>query len=330
MQASIAVTVGDMNGIGPELLLKTVQSLGTAENIRCILVTPKSVMDFYSIQLGISLDIPVTRAATDISNHSGHVIYDPFNEEYHPVPGKISSRAGSLSILALDQALDLVRDGFARAIVTAPISKESIYMAGYKYPGHTEYLAEKTQAIDITMMLVSGSLRVGLLSTHIPLSKVTEQVTEKNLVQRIRNMNTSLINDFGIIKPKIAVLGLNPHAGDGGVLGTEEIDIIEPTLELLKQEGINCAGPFPADGWFGMQQYENYDAVLAMYHDQGLTPFKALSFGRGVNFTAGLPIIRTSPDHGTAFAIAGQNKAKNDSMMEAVHLAQTLINKRFA
>lgn len=231
---------------------------------------------------------------------------------------------------ALDTALELISNGHAQALVTAPISKESIHMAGFEYPGHTEYLAHKTKTPNITMMLVSGGLRVGLLTTHIPLSKVAENITEVNILHRVRNIHHSLIHDFGIPKPNIAVLGLNPHAGDGGVLGSEEIEIIEPALSKLNQEGIACSGPFPADGWFGMQQYENFDAVLAMYHDQGLAPFKALSFGRGVNFTAGLPIIRTSPDHGTAFAIAGQNKANTDSMIEAITLSHTLINKRYA
>lgn len=331
MQASIAVTIGDMNGIGPELLLKTVDTLqDTSKNIRCIFVAPYKVLEFYASKFNTKLNLKRVNHLHALKDVEGHVVYDPFEEEYIPSPGKISSRAGKLSMLALDHAMELLSNNSAHALVTAPISKESIHMAGYGFPGHTEYLAEKTSTSDYTMMLISGSLRVGLLTTHVPLVKVAESVTSENIIVQIRSINKALIQDFGIPKPKIAVLGLNPHAGDGGVLGSEEIEIIEPTLELLKQEGILCSGPFPADGWFGMQQYEHFDAVLAMYHDQGLAPFKALSFGRGVNFTAGLPIIRTSPDHGTAFAIAGKNMAKNDSMMEAIYLAQTLINKRFA
>lgn len=331
MQASIAVTIGDMNGIGPELLLKLVQTLrNSSKDIRCILVAPYKVLDYYASKSNIVLNLESVNHLHSLKEVQGHVVFDPFEDEYIPSPGKVSSRAGKLSMLALDNAMDLLRSNIAQALVTAPISKESIHMAGYGFPGHTEYLAEKTNTSDYTMMLISGSLRVGLLTTHIPLVNVAESITAENIIVQLRCINKSLIQDFGILKPRIAVLGLNPHAGDGGVLGSEEIEIIEPTLELLKQEGILCSGPYPADGWFGMQQYEQFDAVLAMYHDQGLAPFKALSFGRGVNFTAGLPIIRTSPDHGTAFAIAGKNMAKNDSMMEAIYLAQTLINKRLA
>lgn len=330
MQASIAVTLGDMNGIGPELLLKSVSLTDPSIGTRLILVAPESVLKFYSDKFGINLTLPAINDVSGLASTTGHVIFDPYNHPETPIPGKISSRAGKLAMSALDVAIDLINRNYAHALVTAPISKESIHMAGFDFPGHTEYLAHKTKTTDITMMLVSGGLRVGLLTTHIPLSKVVENITEVNILHRVRNIHQSLINDFGIQKPKIAVLGLNPHAGDGGVLGSEEVEIIEPALSKLKQEGISCHGPFPADGWFGMQQYENFDAVLAMYHDQGLAPFKALSFGRGVNFTAGLPIIRTSPDHGTAFAIAGENVAKTDSMVEAIQLAHTLIKKRFA
>lgn len=329
MQASIAVTLGDMNGIGPELQLKSVRLVDPNSGPRLILIAPESVLRTYSVKFNTEFTLPILRDISEIGTTTGHIVYDPFDPAFTPTPGKISSRAGLLSMSALDMALDLISTEHADALVTAPISKESIHMAGFDFPGHTEYLAHKTKTTDFTMMLISGGLRVGLLTTHIPLSKVAENITESNILHQVRNIHRSLIKDFGITKPKIAVLGLNPHAGDGGVLGSEEIEIIEPALSKLHQEDITCEGPFPADGWFGMQQFEYFDAVLAMYHDQGLAPFKALSFGRGVNFTAGLPIIRTSPDHGTAFAIAGQNKAKTDSMIEAIHLAHTLIKKRF-
>lgn len=330
MQASIAVTIGDINGIGPELLLKSVRLIDPTYGPRLILIAPESVLRYYSEKFNFDFTLPVVREISGIVDSKSHIVYDPFEEDLAPTPGKISSRSGKVAMLALDTALELINTNHAQALVTAPISKESIHMAGYEFPGHTEYLAYKTNTSDITMMLISGGLRVGLLTTHIPLSKIIQNVTESGILHRVRNINHSLIHDFGISKPKIAVLGLNPHAGDGGVLGSEEIEIIEPAISKLMQEGISCDGPFPADGWFGMQQYENFDAVLAMYHDQGLAPFKALSFGRGVNFTAGLPIIRTSPDHGTAFAIAGQNKAKTDSMIEAINLAHSLIKKRYA
>jgi 4-hydroxythreonine-4-phosphate dehydrogenase len=329
MKASIAVSIGDMNGIGPEILIKSVLQFDAKRGSRLILVAPESILNFYGERIGVKLQFPVVTHPDQIDSIMGHLVFDPFTKVFSPSPGKVSSKAGQLAMEALDMATDLVIKKTAHALVTAPISKESIHMAGYQFPGHTEYLAHRTNTSEITMMLVSGSLRVGLLTTHIPLSKVVDHVTESNILRHVRTIHQSLIHDFGILRPHIAVLGLNPHAGDGGVLGTEEIEFIEPAISKLNQEGIICAGPFPADGWFGTQQYEKYDAVLAMYHDQGLGPFKALSFGRGVNFTAGLPIIRTSPDHGTAFAIAGQNKARTDSMIEAIHLADSLITKRY-
>jgi 4-hydroxythreonine-4-phosphate dehydrogenase len=328
MYSSIVVTLGDMNGIGPELLLKVLHSELLPPDCRMIIIAPETVLRYYGERFNLPVNVPVI-SSREFLPQTGHVVYDSFTEVYHPVPGKISAKAGSLSILALDIALELISEGFAHGLVTAPISKEAIHMAGYSFPGHTEYLSEKTASKEVTMMLVSGGLRVALVSAHVPLSMVPMYITSEHIYRKLVSVYNSLKTDFGIEKPTIAVLGLNPHAGDGGVLGTEENEYIEPAIAMANQQGISCSGPFPADGWFGMQQYEHFDAVLAMYHDQGLAPFKALSFGRGVNFSAGLPIIRTSPDHGTAFAIAGQNLANTDSIIEALKLSFSLTQKRF-
>lgn len=325
MRNRILITLGDPNGVGPELLLKTIHA-SDESGCQFILIGPRSVFEFYAHIMGVLLDIPVIRSHHLIPNQ-GNVIFDPFDNDFEPHPGKISTKAGQISMWALEQAMELINKGLAHTLVTAPISKESIHMAGYSFPGHTEFLAERTNCRDYTMMLVSGGLRVGLLTSHIPLRQVPENITQDTIIRKTGIIHNSLIHDFSIKKPKIAVLGMNPHAGDGGVLGTEENEIIEPAILYLKQK-MNIEGPFAADGWFGNQLYEEFDAVLAMYHDQGLAPFKAISFGRGVNFTAGLPIIRTSPDHGTAFGIAGKNLAKIDSMNEAIKLAIQLNNKR--
>ncbi|MDX1619244.1 MAG: 4-hydroxythreonine-4-phosphate dehydrogenase PdxA, partial [Balneolaceae bacterium] len=208
------------------------------------------------------------------------------------------------------------------------ISKEAVNRAGYEIPGHTEHLAQQTGVENPIMMLVNNGLRIGLCTTHIPLKEVPFQITEERIILMIRNMADSLNRDFGIDTPRLAVLGLNPHAGDGGTLGIEEQRIIAPAIDKARSGSVDIEGPFPADGLFGSRNYTQYDGILAMYHDQGLIPFKALSFGKGVNFTAGLPIIRTSPDHGTAFDIAGKNRANATSFKQALELAADLVRIR--
>ena len=325
MQNSIVITVGDMNGIGPELILKCLSATDQSDT-RFILVGPVSVFRFYANLLKNPFEIAVVHS-TDAIPKSENVIFDPFVSEYIPNPGKISTIAGEIAMKSLDLGISLVINEFAQAIVTAPISKESIQMAGFDYAGHTEFLAENTSCAEYTMMLISGGLRVGLVTTHIPVRQIADAITQDAIVSKAKIIHNTLKTQFSIKKPKIAILALNPHAGDGGVIGTEEIEVIEPAMMTLNQMGIECDGPFPTDGFFGSHKFEDFDAILAMYHDQGLGPFKTLSFGRGVNFTAGLPIIRTSPDHGTAFAIAGKNSASIDSMLEAINLAKKLTLK---
>jgi 4-phospho-D-threonate 3-dehydrogenase / 4-phospho-D-erythronate 3-dehydrogenase len=325
MKTRIALTPGDFNGVGPEIILKSINAAHLGVGSQFILCAPATIFRFYANIFGLPCP-PVVETMQDALKRDEHVILncELFPSEVHP--GEVSAQAGEVAMNCIRIAVNLCLEGHADAICTAPINKESIHLAGYKYPGHTEYLAALTGCERYTMMLVAQELRVGILTTHIPLHRVAAQITQPAILEKLRIMGSALRENFGISDPKIAVFGLNPHAGDGGVLGTEEIDIIIPALKTARMEGIYCEGPFAADGWFGNRGYLRYDAVLALYHDQGLAPFKAISFGKGVNFTAGLPIIRTSPDHGTAFDIAGKGIANTDSMFEAVRLADSLLN----
>jgi 4-hydroxythreonine-4-phosphate dehydrogenase len=230
-------------------------------------------------------------------------------------------------MLCVERATDMCLSGEVQAMVTCPISKEAISAAGYDFPGHTEFIAERSEANSYLMMMVSGSLRMGLVTAHIPLGDVRAQITQAGIASTISVMADALRSDFGIEQPRIAVLGLNPHAGDGGVLGKEETDIIIPAIRSISGD-TNVSGPFPADGFFGRAAWKSFDGVVAMYHDQGLVPFKTLSFGKGVNVTAGLPIVRTSPDHGTAFDIAGRGVAEEGSLHQAILLAAEITARR--
>jgi 4-phospho-D-threonate 3-dehydrogenase / 4-phospho-D-erythronate 3-dehydrogenase len=325
MLSSIALSVGDYNGIGPEIILK---SLRDNDMARFLLFAPASVTQYYAELLDIP---PIFTSVTSISEavdpQKHYVITDGFSD-VTPSPGKLSALSGEVAMRSIQFATKAVMKGAADALVTAPISKEAIQMAGYSEPGHTEFLAKITNCDRYTMMLVSDVLRVALLTTHIPVKAIASAVTIERILEKLEIVNVALKQSFGIHQPRIAVFGLNPHAGDGGVMGNEELEVITPAIERARELGINCEGPFPADGWFGNRLFTKFDAVLAMYHDQGLAPFKALSFGKGVNFTAGLPIIRTSPDHGTAFDIAGTGKASIESLIEAVGLAIRLSNEK--
>ncbi len=242
--------------------------------------------------------------------------------------GKITETGGRFAMRAVEAATDLCLNGEADAMVTAPLSKEAIRRAGYTNPGHTEFIAARAECAEYAMMMIAGALRVGLVTGHLPLVDVPAAVTHGALLGKLRVIDRALRRDFGIEAPRIAVLGLNPHAGDGRALGREEERVIAPALEAARAEGLTAAGPFPADAFFGLHRHADYDAVLAMYHDQGLAPFKTLAFDEGVNYTAGLPIVRTSPDHGTAFDIAGTGAASAESMKSAVRLAIALACRR--
>ena len=322
-----ALTAGDPNGIGPEVVLKALQSPELQERVRCVVVGSVLVMEHWAERLGLreALNgVPSGVKVVDVA------LDGPFEIE----PGQIRAGAGRLAMESVARACDLCLSGEADAMVTAPISKEAIKLGGYDFPGHTEFLAERTNAERFAMMLVSDGLRppirIALLTIHEPIARVAGLITNERITETLQTVSNSLVSDFGIAEPRIAVLGLNPHAGDGGVLGREEIEIIQPALEAAQAAGLDVSGPFAADGFFGRRGDKEFDAVLAMYHDQGLAPFKALAMGAGVNVTLGLPIVRTSPDHGTAFGIAGQGVASVDSMVEAIRLAADIVGKRKA
>ena len=326
----IAVTLGDPNGVGPEVVLKCLTDSRLMKFVEPLLVGSAHVLKVHANKLGYrELRIHVVQQAPERLQEGGLTVLDTAKGDKPRVAfGQVTQEAGRLAMKAVEAAIDLCLDGYVEAMVTAPISKEAIVLAGYEAPGHTEFITRRTGSDTYTMMLVSDELRVGLVTGHIPIWDVPKRVTSEAILEKIRVISASLVQDFGIDRPKIAVLGLNPHAGEGGVLGREETETILPAIERSCEEGNLVFGPFPADSFFGIGAYRLYDAVLAMYHDQGLIPFKTLAFESGVNFTAGLPIVRTSPDHGTAFNIAGEGKASPGSMRSAVYLALDIIRRR--
>lgn len=327
MRKRIAISIGDINGIGPEVVIKSLQS-NNLDGITPIILSSTDVLNFWMQNLGIELDYHYTKDVGNIKDQQINLLESYPDSKLNITPGSFTKQSGKCAMLAVEKGIELCKSNQAEALVTAPISKEAVNLAGYHIPGHTEFLAEKTNTTDFMMMLVHEQLRVGLVTGHIPVADVANSLSIQRIAKYIRVMQRSLSRDFGISDPRIAVLGLNPHAGDGGVIGDEENDIISPTIEQSQANGINVQGPYPADGFFGNKKYKQFDGVIAMYHDQGLIPFKTIAFGGGVNFTAGLPIIRTSPDHGTAFDIAGENKAAPSSFIQAFTLANTLISNR--
>lgn len=326
----IAVTLGDSNGVGPEVVLKSLLDTRLSRFVQPIIVGSAHVLNTHASRLGYGdLKVQVVRSIPDNIRPGEVVILDVTNgEKIGVVFGQVSAEAGRVAMRSVERATDLCLEGLVDGMVTAPINKEAISKAGYKDPGHTEFIARRVGSDDYTMMMISDNLRVGLVTAHIPIWDVPKGVTREAILEKIRVIHAGLVSDFGIQRPKIAVLGLNPHAGEGGVLGREEFESIVPAVNDACEEGSLVFGPFPADGFFAIGAYRLYDAVLAMYHDQGLVPFKTLAFESGVNYTAGLPIVRTSPDHGTAFNIAGEGKASPGSMRSAIYLAVDIARRR--
>ena len=340
---TIAISLGDPNGIGPEVVLKALEALVPVYDARFLLVGSAEVLRMHARKMRLSAEnVQVLDAAgidtadkTAVLGTAGTETPDqiclldtageePINVEF----GSETPAAGRLAMEAVERTVDLCLDGTAEAMVTAPLSKAAVHAAGFTFTGHTGYIARRTGAGDYTMMMVAGALRVGLVTTHVPVSEVPSLITSEAIGRHLHVMNRSLIEDLQISDPRIAILGLNPHAGDRGLMGDEEANIIRPAIEKAAADGIQTAGPFPADAYFARSGYERHDAVLAMYHDQGLVPFKALAFETGVNYTAGLPIVRTSPDHGTAFDIAGKGRASPKSMESAIRLALEIAERR--
>ena len=319
----IGISIGDANGIGPEIILKSLAQIDLSKSSPLI-IAPKQVLEFYAKQLKLAIHVNTCQYIDQIDPDNINLLNLP-DAEIDISPGKLDQKSGLLAMQSIELGIELAKIEVTHALVTTPISKEAVNLAGYQIPGHTEFLAEETNTNEVLMILLSNSLRVALVTGHLPVAEIANTISEDLILRKLSILNNSLIQQFKIKSPRIAVLGLNPHSGDGGVIGKEEVEIIAPAIQKAINNGIQAEGPFPADGFFGQQLFNQFDAILAMYHDQGLAPFKLLSFGKGVNFTAGLPIIRTSPDHGTAFDIAGKDKASTSSFLEAYNLAVELV-----
>ena len=329
----IAISLGDPNGIGPEVTLKSLQDSRLLKYVDPVIIGDANVLNTHLEHLQLrDLDIRVVRDLADTAPGDQVITVLDIGDgaETNVAFGEITEAAGALSMKAVERAVDLCMENVVDAMVTAPISKEAISMAGYQNRGHSGFIARRTNSKSHTMMMVSEELRVGLVTEHVPIWDVPKKITKEAILERVNIMSNSLINDFAVDRPRIAILGLNPHAGDGGLLGREEQDTIMPAIEASCEQGHLVFGPFPADGFFAVGGFRNYDAILAMYHDQGLIPFKTIAFGHGVNYTAGLPIVRTSPDHGTAFNIAGKGEASPASMRSAIYLALDIVRQRNA
>jgi 4-hydroxythreonine-4-phosphate dehydrogenase len=324
----LGITIGDVNGIGPELLVNVISSDELLNHCIPVIYTPEGVLDFYAARLEI--DLPALNVVTQQSDIAeGQVNLRICGDaEVEPSPGKASVETGALAMQAIEMAKADVLNGWIKNVVTGPIDKKTIQEAGFNFPGHTEYFANAFETDDYMMLLCSDELIIGTLTGHVPVSDIANHISQEKIESRIQILNETLKTDFLVEKPKIAVLGLNPHAGDQGAIGKEELDIIKPAIAECRSNDLIVFGPFSSDGFFGSKAYQNYDAVLAMYHDQALIPFKQISFDEGVNYTAGLPIIRTSPDHGTAYDIAGKGIGSTASFVNAIFMVNRLYRNR--
>lgn len=324
----IGITTGDLNGIGMELIIKTFSDNRMLDLCTPVIFASNKVINYYRrIVADVQFNFSSTKDLTKLNPKQINV-FNCWDEEVPIQPGVLSEPAGKYAIRSLMVAAQCLKDQQLDGIVTAPIHKGNTHIPDFPYTGHTPFFKEKFGAKDVLMLLYSGDLRVALVTEHIPIAKVADTITKDLLLSKIHLLKESLVRDFGIDKPKVAVLGLNPHAGDNGQIGNEEQTIIKPVIEGLQQNGQLVYGPYSADAFFARGSYNQFDAVLAMYHDQGLVPFKTLAQGEGVNFTAGLSVVRTSPDHGTAFDIAGKNIADPSSFREAVYQCIDILKQR--
>ncbi len=339
----IAITIGDPNGIGPELILKAFSHPILFQQCIPVIVAHREVVNYYARILKLTLPTHIWRDGQQpkrdkLNFYPPKSIATPLkptdNKKTKPAvalnPGVPTPESGDYAFRSVQQAINLIRAEKADALVTAPISKEAIHAAGHAYPGHTELLAEAfgKSADEVLMTFVAEDLRVAMVTTHIPLIDVPKVLSPRRLEQKLLQFIASLGQDFGIDRPRIAVCGLNPHAGENGLIGREEKEWIAPLIEKMQQQGYDVLGPYPADGLWGSGLWAKFDGIMALYHDQGLIPFKFMAGGRGVNFTAGLPVIRTSPTHGTAFGIAGQGQGDPSSFLHAIWMALDLWHRR--
>lgn len=323
----LAITHGDINGVGYEVILKTFADSRMLEQCTPVLYGSSKVATYHKNLLAQNdLTFVNARDAKSLQHNKFNII-NITSEEIKIDVGKSTEVAGQLSSLALERACEDLMNGDVDVLVTAPINKKNIQSKNFDFPGHTEYLSQKFGTKSL-MMMVCDRIRIGIVTNHLPLREVPNAITKELLLEKIGIMNASLKRDFGITRPKIAVLALNPHAGDNGVIGDDDQRVVAPAIQEAIEKNMLVYGPYPSDGFFGSSEFKDFDGVLALYHDQGLIPFKLMSFTEGVNFTAGLPYIRTSPAHGTAYEIAGKDKASEQSFRSAVYLACNILRNR--
>lgn len=324
----IGITIGDINGIGPEVIIKALRDNRILQDCIPIIYGSTKTMSYHKKAINDEEFVYQSCKSASEALPKKINIVNVWQDEIKFDLGQSTETGGKYAFLSLEKATEDLAANKIDVLVTAPISKDGIIKAGFQFPGHTEYLAHLSNQDEALMLMVNGNLRVALVTSHVALKDVSSHLTKEKIVSKIKVLENSLKKDFGIIKPKIAVFGLNPHAGENGKMGDEEQNVITPAIQQARGENILAFGPYPADSFFGSSSLGDFDGILAMYHDQGLTAFKALAFDEGVNYTAGLPIVRTSPDHGTAFDIAGQDKASEQSMRSAIYLAMDIYRNR--
>lgn len=324
----VGISCGDLSGIGLEIVIKSFLDNRVFELITPVLYASSKTSAAYRKALEIKdFSFNEIKSVEDANPKRANVI-NIWNDDVELTLGTPTKKSGELALKSLQAATADLKEGKIDALITAPIDKNNIQSEEFQFPGHTEYLASEFEAEEYAMLMVSDNLKVTFMTGHLPLAEIGKNLSFESIIKKIRFLDNNLTKDFGIRKPKIAVLGLNPHNGDGGVLGTEEQEFIAPAIKKAKEDGILVFGPYAADGFFGSGAFRNFDVVLAMYHDQGLIPFKTLNFDQGVNYTAGLPVVRVSPDHGTGYDIAGKGIASEQSFRDALFLAVDLVRER--
>ena len=325
----VGITQGDGNGIGYEVIIKALADERMLDLCTPVIYGSSKIFGFYKKHIHDieQINTNVITSAKDVHQKRVNIV-NCLPENVYVEPGQSTPESAKAAMTSLEKAVADIKEGYIDVLVTAPFNKRAMAGEGFGYTGHTEYLENEFGVDEVAMIMVADRLKVGIVTGHIALKDIVKEISKEKILRKLRLMKSSLQRDFGIDAPKIAVLGLNPHCGDGGLLGDEEQQIILPAVQEANAEGILAFGPYSSDGFFGLGNYMKFDAVLAMYHDQGLTPFKALAFEDGVNFTAGLPIVRTSPDHGTAYEMAGRDLADPRSMIAAIYTAIDIYNRR--
>ena len=324
----IGISCGDINGIGPEIIVKTFSDSRMLDICTPVIFANNKVLNFYRKTLPENnITFNIAKDSTKINTKQVNV-YNCWEDDVTVTPGALNETGGKYALLSLTTAAGALKENMIDGLVTAPIHKKNIQSETFNYTGHTPYLKKLFEVKDVAMMMVADNMRVALLTEHVAIKDVAQFITKENILSKLTIINDSLKKDFGIDKPKIAVLGLNPHTGDDGLVGKEEIEIIKPAIEEANKKGVLCFGPYSADAFFARGSHEKFDCVLALYHDQGLIPFKSLAFGEGINYTAGIEGVRTSPDHGTAFDIAGKGIADEASFREAIFKCVDIVNMK--